>query len=357
MNPTETLRRAEQLVDEGRFDRAAELLGSLMDHAREHRRVRLAARVGRELCAVLELDDRPADAVDMMVDLRAWMVDEGSRPVALSQIDVATATALRADQRSQEAIVLLSNAQRAMTDRVPDLVSATLRHDMAVLLADLGRFDDAVTGFVAARESFLGGRDRLGVAAADHNLGCVLHDLGNLDDAAEYFQEARNIFLALGRSEEAAACDQNLGVVFFDLGRLEEAGRRFAVARHRFETAGAVHSAAECDYNLGALLDTMGHEDEAARYRIRAALVGVQAPLEMGLSGQVPAVAGALASEPAEPAMDAPADSVEEEVERTEPITAHNHSDLPSPSVSQRPRPSTQPDAPTLDREDVTGQH
>ena len=110
----------------------------------------------------------------------------------------------------------------------------TLRHDRAVVLAELGHSEDAVAGLVAAREGFLGERDRLGVAACDHNLSFVLHDLGAFDDAIEYLTEARDIFLAIGMDEEAAACDQNLGVVLYDLGRFEEAGRRFAVAAEQW---------------------------------------------------------------------------------------------------------------------------
>jgi tetratricopeptide (TPR) repeat protein len=118
----------------------------------------------------------------------------------------------------------------------------------------------------------------------------VLHDLATFDDAMEYLNEARDIFLAIGMVEEAAACDQNLGVILYDLGRYEEAGRRFAVARHRYDSVDAQRSAAECDSNLAALLHVMGHPDEAETYRRRAIERGVDAPLEPGLSGQVPVV-------------------------------------------------------------------
>lgn len=284
------LDRALQAAAAGDDERAVTMLTTLLESASAIQDGRFVVRVARELAAVLCHGGRPEEAVEVLLATSGRLQETGAGPVRVAMIDVALSSALRAAQRSRVALDHLDAATAILEPIVPGLVLATLRHDRAVLFADLGMSDDAVSGFVAAREQFLGRRDRLGVAAADHNLGCVLHDLGNLDDAVEYFQEARNIFLALERAEEAAACDQNLGVVFFDLGRLEEAGRRFSVARHRFGELGAEHGAGECDYNLGVLLEVLGRHDEAARYRARAALAGVSEPLEMGLSGQLPVV-------------------------------------------------------------------
>lgn len=290
MNVHEDFRRVEDALEIGELNTAETHLEHILDKATESHNRRLVARTGRKLAEVLVFQERPREAAELLTEVCAWLVGHDAPPVTVGLMEVAISAALRADQCSREGLKHLLVAQQLLHGVVPELVEATLRHDLAVLLADTGRFEESVTGFVSAREMFLSGRDRLGVAAANHNLGCVLHDLGSLDDAAEYFQEARNIFLAMDRPEEAAACDQNLGVVYFDLGRLEEAGRRFAVARHRFEASGATQSAGECDYNLGALLEVMGHEDESARYLDRAARVGVEAPLEVGLSGQIPAV-------------------------------------------------------------------
>lgn len=284
------LAKALGAIDDGDFGRAITLLTDLLASASGNGDVALVTRVARELAAVFSHDGDPQEGVEVLTSTRAWLVDQGASPVRLATFDVALSSAYRAAQQSHVALELLAQAEEVLRNLVPELVVATLHHDRAVLLSDLGQLDDAISGFVAAREVFLGSRDRLGVAAVDHNLGCALHDFGNFDDAVEYFQEARSIFLALHRAEEAAACDQNLGVVFFDLHRYEESGRRFAVARHRFDEIGARHSAGECDYNLGVLLEIMGREDEAARYRARAALAGVNAPVEMGLSGQVPVV-------------------------------------------------------------------
>lgn len=263
-------RAIDTLVDQGDFRAAARLLGRTSGEL-------LAAGLAAEVLTRNAALTKATTAHDGTEGLRG-------------RLWAARSTALRADGQILEAIDASQEAVALLDGRAPESVVTTLRHDRAVLLAEAGHPEEAITGLVQAREAFLSERDRLGVAASDHNLSFVLHDLATFDDAMEYLNEARDIFLAIGMVEEAAACDQNLGVILYDLGRYEEAGRRFAVARHRYDSVDARRSAGECDSNLAALLDVMGHPDEAETYRRRATERGVDAPLEPGLSGQVPVV-------------------------------------------------------------------
>ncbi len=237
----------------------------------------------------LVADGRATTALGF-VDRLLGLVDPDRNPGQTGRLLAARASVLRTLRRYEDALEAETRAIACLADRAPEGVMTTLRHDRSVLLAELGYADEAVTGLVAAREAFLGARDRVGVAASDHNLSFVLHDLGALDDAIEYLTEARDIFLAIEMFEEAASCDQNLGVVFYDLGRLADAGRRFAVAHRRFTDNEAWTSAGECDANLSTLLTTMGQTDEAERYRQRAEKAGVGIPLVPGASSQTPAV-------------------------------------------------------------------
>ena len=251
--------------------------------------VRPAARLFIRCVAPLAERDRIGFAtrwLDALIDAAQTAHDS----VTEGRVREARAGLLRTPRRYSEALDDQNAAIALLDGQVTEAEMITLRHDHAVLLADLGSADDAVTGLVAAREAFLGLRDRVGVAAADHNLGFVLHDLGMVDDAIEYLTEARDIFLAIDMPEEAASCDQNLGVVFYDAGRLTEAGRRFAVAHRRFAEHGAWHSAAECDANLATLLTTMGQTAEAATYRARAEAAGVGMPTSPGTSAQLTAI-------------------------------------------------------------------
>ncbi len=259
--------------------------------------LRGAARLLCSASGALEADGQADEVLARLDALLREAADRGGLPGVQGKLWAARSSALRADGRTTEAIDASQEAVALLEGNAPDSVVATLRHDRAVLLAEAGHPEEAITGLVQAREAFLSERDRLGVAACDHNLSFVLHDLATFDDAIEYLTEARDIFLAIDMAEEAAACDQNLGVVLYDLGRFEEAGRRFAVAHHRFSEVGADRSAGECDSNLATLLETMGHPDEAETYRRRAADAGVAAPLDVGMSGQVPAV-GPEASAP-----------------------------------------------------------
>ncbi len=210
------------------------------------------------------------------------------RPGEYGRLQAARASVLRSMRRYPEALEANAAAIEALDGCAPESVTTTLRHDLAVLTAEMGDPESAIGELTSTRAAFLACRDRVGVAACDHNLSFLLHDLGYYDDAIEYLTEARDIFLAIDMPEEAAACDQNLGVVLYDLGRLTEAGRRFAVAHHRFTQCSATTSAAECDANLATLLTAMGHDDEAERYRLRADAAGVGTPLAPGASQEVP---------------------------------------------------------------------
>ena len=281
--------RIETALETGADDDALAVLDAEIDACLEADNRRGATTIICATVSPLLAHGRASEALDR-IDRLLEVIGTAELRALQGRLWAARSSALRALQQLGDALDAERSAISLLDGIAPERVLATLRHDRAVVLAELGHAEDAVTGLVAAREAFLGERDRLGVAACDHNLSFVLHDLGVYDDAIEYLTEARDIFLAIGMEEEAAACDQNLGVVLYDLGRFEEAGRRFAVAHHRYTSAGARRSGGECDANLATLLTTMGHLDEAERYRLRAAEVGVGLPLAPGLSGQVPVV-------------------------------------------------------------------
>lgn len=288
-NPEAIQRRIHSSLDHPGDGAPLDFLDAELDAFLDAGDLRSATTITCAAVSPLLVHGRASDALER-IDRVLVGIDGDDHRSLRGRLWAARSSALRALQRLGEALDAARSAIEMLDGIAPEHVLTTLRHDRAVILAELGHAEDAVTGLVAAREAFLGERDRLGVAACDHNLSFVLHDLAAYDDAIEYLAEARDIFLAIGLDEEAAACDQNLGVVLYDLGRFEEAGRRFAVAHHRFSTAGAERSGGECDANLATLLTTMGHLDEAERYRVRAAEVGVALPLAPGMSGQVPAI-------------------------------------------------------------------
>ncbi len=296
LEPRAALEKIQAHLQAARVDEAVALSVRTIEDLVAAEAVRSATTVLAHLAAPLVAAGHWSTVVALL-DTVLDAASTRTHPQTRGRLLAIRAGVLRTPRRFTEALADQNEAIELLADRAPEDVVTTLGHDRAVLLADLGRADEAVTGFVAAREAFLGIRDRVGVAACDHNLGFVLHDLGALDDAAEYLTEARDIFLAIDMPEEAASCDQNLGVIFYDANRLAEAGRRFAVARHRFAECDARHSAAECDANISTLLTTMGRTDEAARYRLRAEDAGVGIPSPPGTSTQQPAVVADAASE------------------------------------------------------------
>jgi tetratricopeptide (TPR) repeat protein len=179
------------------------------------------------------------------------------------------------DQNMAAAEHLISLAERSPDDTL----AGSAAHNLAALLYELGRLDEAEAAWRRAEErghinaagnlgilfhqqdrldeaeaAYRRADERDGGAHAAYNLGVLLKEQGRLDEAEAAWRRADE------HDHEDAAND--LGILLKEQGRLDEA----EAAWHRADEHGNMNAA----YNLGILLNERGRLDEAEAMLRRA---------------------------------------------------------------------------------------
>jgi tetratricopeptide (TPR) repeat protein len=121
----------------------------------------------------------------------------------------------------EEAVARMAALVEAFVER--PMVQASARLDLAVLLAMLGRWDEADDHASSARIVFRELGQRRWLAAAAITTGLVTWWRGDAEGAEDDVREAYELFTERGEREEAALTGQELAKILFDLGRLDEA--------------------------------------------------------------------------------------------------------------------------------------
>ena len=120
-----------------------------------------------------------------------------------------------------EAAVRMEALVSAFAER--PMVQASARLDLALLLAMLGRWEEAAEHASSAREVFRELGQRRWLAAAAITTGLIAWWQGDAEGAEPEVREAYELFVERGEREEAALTGQELAKIVFDLGRLDEA--------------------------------------------------------------------------------------------------------------------------------------
>jgi tetratricopeptide (TPR) repeat protein len=103
------------------------------------------------------------------------------------------------------------------------MVQASARLDLALLLAMLGRWDEADDHASSARVVFRELGQRRWLAAGAITTGLITWWRGDAEGAEDDVREAYDLFTERGEREEAALTGQELAKILFDLGRHDEA--------------------------------------------------------------------------------------------------------------------------------------
>jgi tetratricopeptide (TPR) repeat protein len=185
----------------------------------------------------------PTQLAEAELDVRA-AIDEVSRapdpsgvaPVELAELQTSLGVVLRERGQFGEARVELEQAARVWAAHYgaqhPVLVSVGF--ELALVDQRAGRFEAALAGYAAVLPSFerAYGRNSLEVGRTSEAMAVVLAELGRFDEALRHHQRARAIFRAalasegVGRRLAARALAEalaNEGVVRRALGQLDEA--------------------------------------------------------------------------------------------------------------------------------------
>jgi serine/threonine-protein kinase len=132
-----------------------------------------------------------------------------------------------------------------------------------LILAGLGRRDEARTSYERALAARLAASDPRGVAVVRHNLALLAQAEERWEDALAAYGEVLPIRTELGDDRGAAETANNMGEVLKSLGRSEEAREAFLRARNGYERAGDELGVGITRYNLGELYLQVERREEA----------------------------------------------------------------------------------------------
>jgi class 3 adenylate cyclase/tetratricopeptide (TPR) repeat protein len=126
-----------------------------------------------------------------------------------------------------------------------------------------GRWDDAVTAYISARELVERLGDMPNVALTNANIAEILVDQDRLAEAETALREAIRVWRASGSENEIAFARTLLGRVFARQGRYDEAETLLSQSRARFEEQGAKTEVVDADTYLAECLALRGRPEQA----------------------------------------------------------------------------------------------
>jgi len=216
-------------------------------------------------------------------------LDQAPLPLLQAYVDQNLGIVYWSLGRYEDALVAYRAARAVYVAQKMAVDVAKVDENLGVVYHDLGRYEDALVVYWAARAVYVAQKMAVNVAKVDENLGVVYHDLGRYEDALEAYRAARAVYVAQKMDVEVATIDSNLGVVYHDLGRYEDALEMYRAARAVYVAQKMDVDVAKVDMNLGVVYHDLGrYEDAHAAYAEAIAALDAIPPLE-GMPYSLPA--------------------------------------------------------------------
>lgn len=202
--------------------------------------------------------------------LSAWV--SGMAALDRGELDVALDLLESAEQQ----FLSTGDAQSAAETRVSKLI----------VLAILGRYDEATATGIAARDQFLAAGDQLAAGKIEQNLGNIAGRRERHAESETWFRSARERYVAVDDEKQLAQIANCLGTALKWQHQFREAAEQYAEALRRAERAGLTMTIAEVEDNLGLLSFFQGQYDIALDYleRSRARFTELSLPHETAFS-------------------------------------------------------------------------
>ncbi|HSL29477.1 MAG TPA: CHAT domain-containing tetratricopeptide repeat protein [Anaerolineales bacterium] len=186
--------------------------------------------------------------------IAAWVqgmvsLDEGQLEAALEQLETAGA--------------------QFMSSGLPVQAAATNVSRLRAL-AMLGRFEDALSCGIQARDVFLAHNDILATGKIEQNLGNIHFMLDRYPKAEQHYRAARELYEMVDDQKQLAQIDNCLATTLTSQHRFREASMVYDKAYSRAEAAGLEVTLAEIEANQGSLALFRGDFDRALDYLERS---------------------------------------------------------------------------------------
>jgi CHAT domain-containing protein/Tfp pilus assembly protein PilF len=186
--------------------------------------------------------------------------------------------------RYEDALAAWQAARDMYSDVAMEVDVAKIDVNVGVVYWSLGRYEDALEMYRAARAVFVAQAMYVNVAKVDENLGLVYKSLGWYEDALEMYLAARAVYVARSMDVNVASVDENLGNFYDDLGRYEEALAAYRRARAVYVAQKMDVDVADVDMNLGNVYNDLGRYEEALEMYLAARAVYVARSMDVDVA-------------------------------------------------------------------------
>lgn len=201
------------------------------------------ARLDTMRAVVFRVQDRPDDALAAARRARVTLQQSGDTEKYVSAAHTE-ALALMKAMRYSDALAVLEETLACSGQRISDDARAGLLSTMGLCHRSLRNFGAAVEHYRHAAALFVELGNITASARLRANMAVVLRDAGRTDDALAQLREARREFARLGMAAEAALTDLGLAEILLEKSDLREVEALCRSAMAQFEAAGVAYGAA-----------------------------------------------------------------------------------------------------------------
>lgn len=173
---------------------------------------------------------------------------------------------LQIEGRPERAVECINQAEARFTALGMAHTAATTQVSKVFALALLGRYDEAITCGLRAREQLLAYNDPVAAGRIELNLGNLYDRRDQYDEAERYYRAARARFAEAGERRMLVFVDNGLANTLSQQHRFHAAAELYERALAAAEEFGLEMTRAEIECNLGGLALFQGRYDEALAY-------------------------------------------------------------------------------------------
>ncbi len=217
------------------------------------------------LAALLEAVGDPAAALELLTRVRERATDEDRATGTYGMVCDQLGSLYRARGENELALERFREAATIFEALDAEEARFGVRSNMALALVDLGRYDEALQHFEAAREAAAARGDRDDEAVALHNIGLVHRSRGDFAAAVRIFETELREVTALGDEQGRATVLLSIGDALARLDRYDEALDRLRESLAIVERLGAERGRANALGNIATVHHIRADYDEAVR--------------------------------------------------------------------------------------------
>jgi CHAT domain-containing protein len=174
------------------------------------------------------------------------------------------------DGQMEQAISALEDAEARFLELGQPRAAAETQVSKLVALAMLGRYDEAISYGLAARDLFLTFADNLAAGKIEHNIGNIHFRRDQYAEAEKFQSSARERFILANDSDQLTKIENSLALTLSLQSKIHAAEDLYQQALKRAEASHQPATQAAIESSIGALALYQGRYDRALDYLERS---------------------------------------------------------------------------------------